>query len=105
MPSGAADFHRGEERVHAAAVGCRGAAQGRGLGRVEAMGAAGGGAAGASLGRAWTGAETAMHPAAAVLHGRLATAAAGAGMSAATGRGQEIAGTGAVPQAAAAAGR
>jgi hypothetical protein len=100
-----ADLHRGEDRLHAAAVGCRGTAQGRGLGRVEAMGAAGGGAAGASLGRARAGAKTAVHPAAAVLHGRLAATAAGAGMSAATGRGQEIAGTGAVPQMAAAGGR
>ena len=69
MPGGAADLHRGEERVHAATVGCGGAAQGDHLGRVEAVGAADGGAAGAPRGGARAGAEPAMHPAAPVLHG------------------------------------
>jgi hypothetical protein len=105
MPSGAADHQRREERVHAAAVGGAGAAQRDHLGRVEAVGAAGGGAAGAPLGRARTGAEPAMHPAAPVLHRRLAAAFAGAGVNAAAGRGEKVAGRRGVPEPAAAVGR
>jgi hypothetical protein len=98
MPSGAAHLQRREERVHAAAVGSAGAAQGDHLGRVEAVGAAGGGAAGAPLGRARAGAEPAMHPAAPVLHGWLAAAGARAGVRAAARGGEEVAGRGAVPE-------
>jgi len=105
MPSGAAHLHRGEERVHAAAVGSGAAAQGDHLGRIEAVGAAGGGAAGTPLGRPRAGAETAMHPAATVLHGRLAAAFAGAGASAAAGSSEEVAGRRAVPETAAPVGR
>jgi hypothetical protein len=43
-----------------------------------------------------------MHPATAVLHGRLAAAAAGAGMGGTAGSDQEIAGLRAVPQTASA---
>lgn len=102
MPSGAADLQRGKERVHAAAIGGAGAAQGDHLGRMEAVDAAGSGAAGAAFGRARAGAEPAMHPAAPVPHGRLAAASAGAGARPAAGRCQKIAGRRAVPKPAAA---
>jgi len=105
MPSGAADVQRGDERVHAAAAGRAGAAQGDHLHRVEAVGAAGGGAAGTPFGAAGAGAEAAMHPAASVLHGWLAAAVAGAGAGAAPGRGQKIAGAGTVAESATAAER
>jgi len=105
MPSGAADLQCGEERVHAPAIGSARAAQGEHFGRVEAVDAAGGGAAGAPLGRARTGAEPAMHPAAAVLHGRLAATAAGPGIGAAARGGQKVAGRGTVPESTAAVGR
>jgi hypothetical protein len=98
MPSGAADLQRGEERVHAAAIGSAGAAQGDHVGRVETVEAAGGGAAGATCDCAGAGAEAAMHPAAAVLHGRLAAAFAGAGPGAAARGGQKVAGRGAIAE-------
>src|SRR5262245_58958772 len=98
MPSGAAHRQGSEEGVHAAAVGGTGATQGDNLGRIEPMGAAGGGAAGAARGRAGTGAEATMHPAAAVLHGRLPAATASAGPGTAARRRQEVARGGAVSQ-------
>src|SRR5262249_11204561 len=101
MPSGAADLQRVNDRVHVAATGSAGAAQGHHLGGTEAMGEAGAATALAALRRARAGAEAAMHPAAAVSHGGLPAGAAGAGARAATGRGQEIAGLGAVLQPAA----
>jgi hypothetical protein len=105
MPSGAADLQRRDERVHPAAAGSAASAQGNHLGRVEAVGAAGRGAAGAPFGGAGTGAEAAMQPAAPVPHGRLAAAFAGASVSAAAGRGEKVAGRRAVPEPAAAGGR
>jgi hypothetical protein len=98
MPSGAASLQRGEERVHAATIGSPGATQGDHVGRVEAVSAAGGGATGPPRGRARTGAEPAMHPAAPVPHGRLAAAFARAGPGAAARGGEEIAGDGAVSE-------
>jgi hypothetical protein len=98
MPSGAAALQRGEERVHAAAIGSPGAAQGDHLGRIETVRAAGGSAAGAPLGCARAGAKPAMHSAAPVRHGRLATAFARAGPGAAARRGEEVAGRGTIPE-------
>jgi hypothetical protein len=105
MPSGAAPLQCGDERVHAAAVGGTGAAQGDDLGRIEAVGAAGGGAAGAARGRPGSGAEAAVHTAPAVPHGRLPAAAAGAGVGAAAGGGEEVARRGTVAEPAAPLGR
>src|SRR5262245_14730596 len=102
MPSGAADLQRANDCVHTAATGSTRATQRHHLRRIEAVGEAGAAAALAALGRARTRAQAAMHPAAAVPHGRLTAGAAGAGAGAAAGRGQEIAGPGAVPEAAAA---
>src|SRR5580765_1418478 len=104
MPSGAA-AHQGGQGVDAAVVCAGGDTEGADLGRVAAMSEAGAAATLAALGRARAGAQAAMHPAAAVLHGRLAAGAAGAGAGAAPGRGQEVARPGAVPEAAAAVGR
>jgi hypothetical protein len=101
MPSGRAGLQRADERVHVAATGSAGSAQGHHLGRIKAMGEAGAAAALAAFGRARAGAEAAMHPAAAVLHGRLAAGAAGPRASTAAGRGEEVAGFGAVLQPAA----
>jgi hypothetical protein len=86
-------------------MGAGGDTEGPDVSRIAAMGKAGAAAALAALGRARSGAQAAMHPAAAVPHGRLAAGAAGAGAGAAAGRGQEVARRGAVPQAAAAVGR
>lgn len=94
MPSGAAPLQRGEERIHTAPVGSTGATQGDDLGRIEPVGAAGGGTAGA--------ARQAATP---IPHGRLAAAAAGASAGAASGGGEEVAGGGAVAQPTAAGGR
>lgn len=105
MPSGAAGLQRGDERVHAAALGGTGAAQSGDLSRVETVGTTGGGAAGAALDGARTGAEPAMHPAAAVPHGRLAAAAACTGTGAAARGGEEVARHGTVSEPAAAVGR
>jgi hypothetical protein len=105
MPSGAAGLQGGEECVHAAAVGSAGTAQGDDLGRIETVGPAGGGATGAPLGRARTGAQTAMHPAAPVAHGRLAAAAVRAGAGTAAPGGEKVAGRGTVPEPPAAIGR
>jgi hypothetical protein len=99
MPSGAPDPHRGEERIHAAAMSSGGAAQRDHLGGIEAVPQARPGAAGTTFDGARTRAQAAMQTAAAVLHRRLAAAAAGARMGATAGSGQEIAGAGAVPQA------
>src|SRR5262249_57007681 len=68
VPSGRAAAERDEERPDPAAVGGGGAAKRHGLGRVEAVRAAGGGAAGAARGPARAGAEPALHPAAPVWH-------------------------------------
>jgi len=99
MPSGAA---AAQEGVHAAELGAALSHEGAGGGRVKAVLQARAGAAGTTLGGARSGAEAAMHPTTAVLHRRLAAAAAGAGMGAAARGGQEIAGLGAVAQASAA---
>jgi hypothetical protein len=104
MPSGAA-AHRGHKRLDAATVGAGGGAELTDVGGVAAVGEAGAARAGEAFGRARTGAEAAMHPAAAVRHGRLAAGAAAAGAGAAPGRGQEITGAIAVLQAAAPVGR
>jgi hypothetical protein len=101
MPSGAA-AHQGGQGVDAALVGTGGGAEGADPGRVAAMSEAGAAAALATLGRARAGAQAAMHPAAAVPHGRLTARAPGAGAGAATGRRQEVARLSAVLQAAAA---
>jgi hypothetical protein len=101
VPSGAAAADRRDEGAEAVDAGAGLAAQGDGLGRIEAMSAAGGGAAGAAGGRARAGAEAAVHPAAAVPHRRLAAAAAGPGAGAAARGGEEVARGGAVPQPAA----
>jgi hypothetical protein len=93
MPSGAA-VHQGDEGADSAAVGTGGGAKGTDIGRIAAMGEAGTAAALATLGRARAGAKPAMHPAAAVRHGRLTAGAATAGTGAAPGRGQEVAGPG-----------
>src|SRR5882724_2236956 len=76
--------------------------QGTGGGRIAAVLAAGGGAAGAALGRPGSRTQAAMQAAAAVLHGRLAAAAAGASTDPAAGSGQKIAGCSAVAEPAAA---
>ena len=104
MPSGAA-AHQCGESAHAQTLGAGGGAKGADMGGVAAMGEAGAAAALATLGRARSGAQATMHPAAAVPHRRLAAGAAGAGTGAAAGRGQEIAGLGAVPQPTASVGR
>jgi len=105
MPSGAAEFQRVDDRVHTAATGSASAAQGDHLGRIEAVSEVGAAAALAAFGRARAGAQAAVHPAAAVPHGRLAAGEADAGAGAAARRSQEVAGLGAVLQAAAPVGR
>jgi hypothetical protein len=95
MPSGGL---KAEEGAHAAEMGAGFHHQGAAGGRVAAVGEARAGAAGAALGGARAGAQAAMQAAAAVGHGRLAAAALLPGAGAAPGRGQEIAGPGAVPQ-------
>jgi len=103
MPSGGAQSGR---QVAEAAGGVDGAmAQGEVVAAAVAVDEPGRAAARQTLGRARAGAETAMHAAAAVGHGRLAAAAAGPRAGAATRRGQEIAGGIAVLQAAAARAR
>jgi hypothetical protein len=76
-----------------------------GLGRAGAVLPTGAAAAGEALGRARSGAEAAMHPAATVGHGGLAAFAAAAGAGTATWCGQEVTGAVAVPQLTATAGR
>jgi hypothetical protein len=100
MPSGAA-AHQGGQGEDAAVVGAGGDPEGADVGRVAAVGEPGAAAALAALGRARAGAQAAMHPAAAVLHGRLAAGAAAAGTSTAAGRRQEVARPGTVLQPAA----
>ena len=107
MPSGG---QPAEERARAAETGAGVRQQGAGGGGIGAVLAARLGAAGAAFGRTRTGAQAAMQAAAAIRHGRLAAGAAAAGAGAAgagaaTGRRQEVAGTGTVAQAAAAVGR
>jgi len=97
MPSGAA-AHQNGKGANAAAVGAGGRAKRADMGGVAAVGEPGVAAALATLGRARAGAQAAMHPAAAVAHGRLTAGAAGAGAGAAAGRGEEVAGPGAIPQ-------
>jgi hypothetical protein len=104
MPSGAVT-HQGSQGADAAVPGAGGGAEGPDMGRVAAMGEARAAAPLAAPGGARAGAQAAMHPAAAIAHGRLAAGAAGAGACAATGRGQEVAGAGAVLQPAAPVGR
>jgi hypothetical protein len=101
MPSGAGT-DEGEERADAAAMGTRGAAQLGGLAAVAAVGAAGGRAAGPARDRARPRAQTTMHAAAAIAHGRLAAAALMPRAGAAPGCRQEITGAIAVLQPAAA---
>jgi hypothetical protein len=105
MSSGAAHAHEGDEGADAAGVGAGGGPERTDMGRVAAMGEAGAAAALAARGRARPGAETAMHPAAAVGHGRLAAGAAAADAGAAARRGEEIARPGAVLEPPAAVGR
>src|SRR5262249_43770039 len=102
MPSGDADS---EEGAHAAEVGAAFGRQRAGGGRIEAVLQARAGAAGATLGGAGPRGQAARQAAAAVAHGRLAAAATGAGVGAAAGRGQEIAGPGAIAEAAGPVGR
>jgi predicted component of type VI protein secretion system len=82
----------GGQGPHAAEAHADLAAQGDGLGAVEAVGAAGAGAAGPACGRARPGALAAVEAAAAVAHGRLATAAAEPGLGPAARRRPVIAG-------------
>lgn len=96
MPSGATP-HPGGQGTDAQALGAGGGTQRADGGRVAAMGKADAPAALPALGRARAGAQAAMHPAPAVLHGRLAAGAAGASAGAAARRGQEVAGLGSVP--------
>src|SRR6185295_10562253 len=93
MPSGGAPA---EEGADAAEMGAAFRHQGAGGGGIGAMLQARAGAAGAALDGARACAQAAMQPAATVAHGRLTTAAGGAGVGAAAGRGQEIARPGAV---------
>src|SRR5580765_150059 len=77
MPSGDAGGHRAREGAEAAGgVDGAGAEPDVGAG-AAAMDEPGGAAAREALGRAWAGAEAAMHPAAATGHRRLTAAAAG----------------------------
>ena len=103
MPSGEAGF--GQDGADAAELGACGAAEGNDLGRAGAVFPAGAAAAGETLGGTRSRAEAAVQTAAAVGHGRLAARAAAPGAGAATRRRQEIAGTVAVLQPAAAIGR
>jgi len=105
MPSGAAAGHGGAERGDAAAPGAGLAAQRDDAGRAGAVGEAGAAAAFAAGGSARSRAHPAMQAAAAVGHGRLAAGALRAGVGAAAGCCEEIAGAVAVPEAAAAVGR
>lgn len=98
MSSGAA-AQGGEQVAVAAEEGLGLAAEGHGLGAVEAVGAAGAGAAGAAGGGAGARALAAVEAAAAVRHGRLpAGAAARPRFRTAARRGQEIAGRIAIPE-------
>jgi hypothetical protein len=90
MPSGAG-AHQGDEGADAATMGAGFGPEFADVGGVAAMGEAGAARAGETLGRARPGAEAAMHPAAAVAHGRLAAGAAAAGAGAAARGGQEVA--------------
>ena len=84
MPSGDASGQRAREGAEAAGgVGGAGAEREVGAG-AAAMDEAGGAAARPGRGRARAGAEAAMHPTAAVRHGRLAATAAGPRADAAT---------------------
>jgi hypothetical protein len=101
MSSGAG-AEGGAQVAAAADDGAGRAAEGDGLGAVEAVGAAGAGTAGAAGGGAGAGALAAVEPAAAVAHGRLpAEAAAGASLRPAARRLQVVAGRIAVPEPAA----
>jgi len=104
MSSGAGA--EGGQQVAVAAEESAGvAAEGDGLGAVEAVGAAGAGAAGAGCGGAGAGALAAVEAAAAVTHGRLpAGAAAGPGLRSAARRLHVIAGRVAVAEPAPAGG-
>ncbi len=104
MPSRAA-AHQSDQGADAAAAGAGFGAEYADVRGVAAVGQAGAAAAGQAFGGARAGAETAMHTAAAVLHGGLAALPAAAGASAAARGGEEVAGAVAVPQAAAAVGR
>jgi len=100
MSSGASA--EGDAQVAAAADGGAGrAAEGDGLGAIEAVSAGGAGAAGATLGRAGAGALAAVEAASTVAHGRLpAGTAAGPRLRPAAWRLQVVAGGIAVPQSA-----
>jgi hypothetical protein len=91
----------GEQRPHAAEVGAGFAAEGDRFGAVEAVGAAGAGAARTAYGRAGAGALAAVEAAAAVAHGRLSAAAAEPGLRPTTRCGHVVAGRIAVVEAAA----
>ena len=100
MPSGAA-VHQGEKGADTAGVGAGGGAKGTDVCGIAAVGQAGAPGAGKTFSRTRAGTETAVHPAAAVPHGRLAAEAAAARAGAAARSGQEIAGSIAVLEAAA----
>ena len=104
MPSGGPG-DAGAEGAGAAGLAAGFAQEGADCGGAGAVLPAGPAAAGEAFGRARSRAEAAMHPAAAVPHGRLAAGAAGASAGAAPGRRQEVARLGAVLQVAAAVDR
>ena len=100
--SSRAGAESGEQVAVAAEESAGLAAEGDGLGAVEAVGASGPGAEGAALGRAGAGALAAVEAAAAVAHGGLpAGAAAGSRLRPAARRLQVVAGRVAVPEPAA----
>jgi len=102
MPSGAAVPHEADEGTDPPGPGAGFGIEGAGGSGIGAVRQAGAGAAGAALGCARSGAEPAMHPAAPVRHGRLATTAAAAGAGATARGSQEVAGARAVTESAAA---